>query len=164
MSETALHETGPVAEESLQWVTFRLGGETCGISVLKVHEVLKSTEITPVPGSPPYVLGIINLRGYVVTVIDTRARMNMPPREADEETRIIFVEVHGQLIGMLVDCVSEVVSLRRSQINSPPSVNNEDQENSRHIEGIYSDGNQILILMDVDQLFESEDLSEAAGF
>lgn len=164
MNDFAAEETEVALEDTVQWVTFRLGEETYGINVLQVQEVLKYTEITPVPGSPSYVLGIINLRGYVVTVIDIRARLNMPAHEVDDDTRIIFVEVHGHIVGMLVDCVTEVISLLPSQVDSSPSVNNEDQDNSRYIGGIYSSDEQILILMDVEQLFEEDEWSEAAGF
>ena len=68
----------------LQWVTFRLEGETYGINVMQVQEVLRYTEIAPVPGAPAYVLGIINLRGNVVTVIDTRHRFGLPTTEVTD--------------------------------------------------------------------------------
>lgn len=70
----------------LQWVTFRLDNETYGINVMQVQEVLRYTEIAPVPGAPHYVLGIINLRGNVVTVIDTRSRFGLPSSEVDDST------------------------------------------------------------------------------
>ena len=66
-------------DQVLQWVTFKLQEETYGINVMQVQEVLRYTDIAPVPGAPMYVLGIINLRGNVVTVIDTRARFGLPP-------------------------------------------------------------------------------------
>ena len=71
-----------------QWVTFRLGEEIYGIDVLQVQEVLRITEISPVPGAPHYVLGIINLRGNVVTVIDARNRFGLPPKETDDASRL----------------------------------------------------------------------------
>ncbi|MDR6354529.1 chemotaxis signal transduction protein [Pseudomonas psychrotolerans] len=73
----------------LQWVTFRLDNETYGINVMQVQEVLRYTEIAPVPGAPSYVLGIINLRGNVVTVIDTRQRFGLLPTEVTDNTRIV---------------------------------------------------------------------------
>lgn len=164
MSENALREAGMEVDESLQWVTFHVDNEVYGVSVLQVREVLKYTNITPVPGAPFYVLGIINLRGYVVTVIDIRSRFGLASKEPDDLSRIIFVEVKGHIIGMVVDCVTEVVSLRRSQIETSPAVNSEDSDSSRHIQGIFSTEDKILILVDMDKMFDGEEWSEAAGF
>ena len=90
-------------DQVTQWGTFRLGDEIYGVNVMQIREVLRYTEITPVPGAPYYVLGIINLRGNVVTVIDTRTRFGLNPGEIDNNTRIVIVEVDKQVIGMLVD-------------------------------------------------------------
>ena len=102
----------------LQWVTFKLDNETYGINVMQVQEVLRYTEIAPVPGAPHYVLGIINLRGNVVTVIDTRSRFGLQSAEVDDSTRIVIIEAEKQVIGILVDSVAEVVYLRRSEIDN----------------------------------------------
>ncbi len=98
-------------DEVLQWVTFQLEEETYGINVMQVREVLRYTEIAPVPGAPDYVLGIINLRGNVVTVIDTRSRFGLMEGEVTDNTRIIVIESERQVIGILVDSVAEVVYL-----------------------------------------------------
>ena len=98
-------------DEVLQWVTFQLEEETYGINVMQVREVLRYTEIAPVPGAPDYVLGIINLRGNVVTVIDTRSRFGLMQGEITDNTRIIVIESEHQVIGILVDSVAEVVYL-----------------------------------------------------
>ena len=164
MNQHAVEELEQLPDDAQQWITFRLGEGSYGVNVLNVQEVLKYTEITPVPGSQDYVLGIINLRGYVVTVIDTRIRLNMPTREVDEESRIIFIEVRGHIIGMLVDCVTEVLSLNTSDVDRSPSINNEDQGMGGYIEGVYSDNSDILILMDVEKLFEDDELSEVAAY
>ena len=76
----------------IQWVTFRLGKETYGINVMQVQEVLRITNIAPVPGAPGYVIGIINLRGNVVTVIDTRNRFGLMSVELDDASRIVIIE------------------------------------------------------------------------
>src|SRR5574344_2493899 len=92
-------------DEVLQWVTFQLDNETYGINVMQVQEVLRYTEIAPVPGAPSYVLGIINLRGNVVTVIDTRQRFGLPPAEVGDNTRVVIIEADKQVIGIMVDSV-----------------------------------------------------------
>lgn len=147
-----------VQDPLLQWVTFKLDEERYGVDVMRVQEVLRMTEIAPVPGAPPYVLGIINLRGNVVTVIDTRQRFALPPREADDATRIVIVEVEGQTVGILVDSVAEVVSLRASEIETAPNVGNE--ESSRYIQGVYSREGDILILVDLNKLLSEEEWGE----
>jgi len=117
----------------LQWVTFRLDNETYGINVMQVQEVLRYTEIAPVPGAPSYVLGIINLRGNVVTVIDTRQRFGLAPAPVSDNTRIVIIEADRQVIGIMVDSVAEVVYLRQSEIETAPNVGND--ESAKFIRG-----------------------------
>jgi purine-binding chemotaxis protein CheW len=117
----------------VQWVTFRLDEEIYGINVMQVQEVLRVSEIAPVPGAPDYVLGIINLRGNVVTVIDTRDRLGLSSKEVDDSTRIVIIEADKQVVGILVDSVAEVVDLRMSEVESAPNVGND--ESSKYIQG-----------------------------
>ena len=91
-----------VEDPILQWVTFRLDGETYGVNVMQVQEVLRYTEIAPVPGAPEYVLGIINLRGNVVTVMDTRQRFGVLQGEVSDSTRIVIVETGEHVVGRWV--------------------------------------------------------------
>ena len=113
-----------VDDPVLQWVTFRLGDEIYGVNVMQVKEVLRYSEIAPVPGAPSFVLGIINLRGSVVTVMDTCQRFDIETGEISDSTRIMILEVDGHVIGILVDAVSEVVYLRQSEIEPSPNVGN----------------------------------------
>ena len=144
-----------------QWVTFQLAGETYGIAVSQVKEVIRVSEISPVPGAPAYVLGIINLRGVVVSVIDTRRRFGLPPKEAEEESRIILIEVDGHYIGILVDGVSEVVDLPKSEIDTAPNVGNSDA--SKYIMGVTTREGDLLILIDLNSLFSEEELLEVTN-
>jgi len=147
----------------LQWVTYQLEDETYGINVMQVQEVVRITEIAPVPGAPNYVIGIINLRGNVVTVIDTRLRFGLMPTETDERSRIIIVEVSGNVIGMLVDSVAEVVYLHQSEIDTAPNVNNDDNS-ARFIQGVCSREEYLLILVDVDKFLTEEEISDFSSF
>jgi len=158
MSQNDIEENDPI----LQWVTYQLEEETYGINVMQVQEVLRITEIAPVPGAPTYVIGIINLRGNVVTVIDTRSRFGLMSKESDEQSRIIIVEVNGNVIGMLVDSVAEVVYLHQSEIDTPPSVSNDDS--SRFIQGVCSRDENLLILVDVDKFLTEEEISDFSSF
>jgi len=146
MSESMQAGSDPVTE----WVTFRLDAEKYGIDVMRVREVLRNTEIAPVPGAPDFVLGIINLRGNVVTVIDTRKRFGMPPKAIDEASRIVILEAGDEVVGMMVDSVAEVVDLRASSIETAPNVGND--ESAKFIQGVSNRDDGLLILVDLNKL------------
>ncbi|MCL9774517.1 MULTISPECIES: chemotaxis protein CheW [Vibrio] len=147
-------------DEVLQWVTFQLEEETYGINVMQVREVLRYTEIAPVPGAPDYVLGIINLRGNVVTVIDTRARFGLMQGEITDNTRIIVIESERQVIGILVDSVAEVVYLRSSEIDTTPSVGTD--ESAKFIQGVSNREGKLLILVDLNKLLSEDEWDDMA--
>ena len=142
----------------LQWVTFKLDNETYGINVMRVQEVLRYTEIAPVPGAPSYVLGIINLRGNVVTVIDTRQRFGLDTAEVTDNTRIVIIEADKQVVGILVDSVAEVVYLRQSEVETAPNVGND--ESAKFIQGVCNKNNELLILVELDKMMSEEEWSE----
>jgi purine-binding chemotaxis protein CheW len=145
----------------LQWVTFKLEEETYGINVMQVQEVLRYTEIAPVPGAPSYVLGIINLRGNVVTVIDTRARFGLMGAEVTDNSRIVIIEAEKQVIGILVDSVAEVVYLRSSEIDSAPNIGTE--ESAKFIQGVSNRDGELLILVDLNKLLNDDEWDELSA-
>jgi len=147
-----------IADPVLQWVTFRLAGETYGINVMQVQEVLRYTEIAPVPGAPGYVLGIINLRGNVVTVIDTRNRFGLQSGEMTDNTRIVIIETEGHVIGILVDSVAEVVYLRQSEVETAPNVGND--ESAKFIQGVCHKNDELLILIELNKLLTDTEWAE----
>ncbi len=149
---------GSGSDPVIQLVTFRLRDETYGINVMHVQEVLRVSEIAPVPGAPDYVLGIINLRGNVVTVIDTRSRFGLPMAEVTDTSRIVIIESDKQVVGIMVDAVAEVVELTESQIDSAPNVGNE--ESSRYIQGIATLSNVLLIVVDLQKLLTDDEWAE----
>ena len=151
MSQVAQSANDPIT----QWVTFFLDNEKYGIKVMQVQEVLRMTEIAPVPGAPDYVLGIINLRGNVVTVIDSRKRFGLPDKEPDDATRIVIIEAGDHVVGILVDSVAEVVDLRGSEIETAPNVGTD--ESSKYIQGVSSQRQELLILVDVDKLLSDDE-------
>ena len=145
-----------------QWVTFFLEKEKYGIQVMQVQEVLRVSDIAPVPGAPDYVLGIINLRGNVVTVIDSRKRFHLPEKEPDDSTRIVIIEAENeQVVGILVDSVAEVAELSASEIETAPNVGNEDS--ARYIQGVCNKDDELLILLDVEKLLTDEEWDEVAN-
>jgi purine-binding chemotaxis protein CheW len=160
MSNAAVESVA--GEPVIQLVTFRLKDETYGINVMQVQEVLRVSEIAPVPGAPAHVLGIINLRGNVVTVIDTRIRFGLPTTEPGDASRIVIIESDQQVVGILVDSVAEVVELQQSDIDSAPSIGSEDT--ARYIQGVASRDEDLLIVVDLNKLLSEEEWSEMARF
>lgn len=150
-----------LTEELVQWVTFRLSEEMYGINVMQVQEVLRVTEVAPVPGAPHYVLGIINLRGNVVTVIDTRLRLGLPASEPTDSTRIVIIEGVKHVVGILVDCVAEVVDLRMSEVEAAPNVGCD--EGASYIQGVVSHEDELLILVDLNQMLTDEGWDDLSG-
>ena len=142
----------------LQWVTFRLDNETYGINVMQVQEVLRYTEIAPVPGAPSYVLGIINLRGNVVTVIDTRQRFGLDSADVTDNTRIEIIEADKQVVGIIIDSMAEVVYLRQSEVETAPNVGND--ESAKFIQGVCNKNGELLILVELDKMMSEEEWSE----
>ena len=137
-------------DDALQWATFRLDQETYGLNVMHVQEVLRYTDIAPVPGAPSYVLGIINLRGNVVTVVSARKRFGLPEAEVTGQTKIIVIEVVGQIYGMLVDSVGEVMYFKSSDTEAAPSVGKE--EVAELFMGVYNKNEKIIILLNAEKI------------
>ena len=149
-------------DDVLRWVTFQLEKEVYGVNVMQVQEVLRYTEIAPVPGAPDYVLGIINLRGNVVTIIDTRMRFGLSPAEITDNTRIIMIEVDKQVVGILVDRVSEVVDLYQHEIDPAPNVGID--ANSKFIKGVCYRNDCLMILIDLEKLLTDDEWQEINNF
>ncbi|MDD1792433.1 chemotaxis protein CheW [Enterovibrio makurazakiensis] len=160
MSQVAEVQKDNVNDEVLQWVTFQLEEETYGINVMQVREVLRYSEIAPVPGAPDYVLGIINLRGNVVTVIDTRSRFGLMQGDVSDNTRVIVIEAESQVIGIMVDSVAEVVYLKTSEIDTTPSVGTD--ESAKFIQGVSNRNGSLLILVDLNKLLSDDEWSDMA--
>jgi purine-binding chemotaxis protein CheW len=142
------HET----EEQMQWATFLLADELYGVDVMQVKEVLRLTEIAPVPGSAHYIMGILNLRGNVITVIDTRTLFGLEQVAPTDESRIVVIELEDQVVGMLVDSVAEVIYLRQSEIERAPNVGTD--ESTKFIQGVSYHNEELIILLDLNRMID----------
>ena len=138
-------------------LTFRLSDQDYGIAIHKVQEIREWTKVTPLPNSPSYIKGMLNLRGAIVPVIDLRMRFGLETLERDSFTVIIVVNVGGRLAGIVVDAVSDVVSVDPGQRRALPEF--EGQANRRFIEGLAQVDDRLMVLLNVDQLITSEDLT-----
>lgn len=148
------HEASGLVEpqDMIKHVSFELGDETYAINAAHVNEVLRYTEITPVPGSAYFILGIINLRGNVVTVIDARTVFGLPTLEHTLNSRIIVVEIEDFVLGILVDRVAEVIDLNKNAIETAPATSQD--ESSRFIQGVYNQDEHLMILVDFARVTE----------
>lgn len=144
--------------ELKQYVTFFVGDETYGVSVMKVQSINEMIEITHVPKARVFIKGVINLRGSVIPVVDMRKKFSLPPKEYDSFTVILIVEVNERLIGMIVDSVSDVVNIPVSDIQS--QINYSARVDTSSIEGIGRIGDNLIVLLDVDTFLASENLIE----
>lgn len=143
------------SEELLQLVSFKIGSEEFGIEILKVQEINRMHEITQIPNSPDYVVGVINLRGRIIPVVDLRVRLNLVAIEQDKNTRIIVVDLEGKTIGFIVDEVSEVLRIPSNIIEPPPAMIA--GINSEYITAVGKLEDRLLILLDLDKIFSFEE-------
>ena len=145
---------------SQQYVTFGLADELFGVEVSRAREILSMTAVTKVPQTPEYLLGVINLRGQVVPVIDMRLKLNLPAGDKTEDTCIIVVEVQidGEVIvvGALADAVREVLEIRDDHIEPPPRLGT--NLNTEFINGMGKIDEQFIILLNIDRIFSSEEI------
>lgn len=133
-----------------QVVVFELAGETYGLEIARVREIITVPDITRVPGAPSFVRGIINLRGKVIGVVDLRRKFGLPEGACGEESRIVVVEVDGETLGMLVDNVSEVLRIPNHHIEPPsPIIANVDAD---YLRGVAKMEGNLVMLLDLPKL------------
>src|SRR5574344_579252 len=149
-----------MAETDQKLLTFSLGTEGYGLSILKVKEIIGMLDITPVPKTPEFIKGVINLRGKIIPVIDLRLKFGMEEKEYNERTCIIVVEINLKntqtLLGVVVDTVSEVVTIGSEQIEPAPEYGNSNSNN--FILGIGKIKDRVVIILDIDKIFLCEEV------
>jgi len=154
-----MNETTDISRQ--QYVTFSLGKELFGVEVRRTKEILSLTPVTKVPQTPEYLLGVINLRGQVVPVVDMRLKLGLPANEETEDTCIIVVEVlvDGETltVGALADAVREVMEVRDDQIEPPPTLGT--HLKTEFITGMGKIDEQFMILLNIDRIFNSDELA-----
>lgn len=143
-------------EELIQLVSFKLDREEYGVEVLKVREIIRMTTITQMPNTPHYVEGIINLRGKVIPIVSLRKKFGLMDSSNDTHTRIMVMDMSGELMGFIVDSVSEVIRISAGEIQPAPSMvgSGVDQDS---ISGVINQAERLLVLLDLDNLFTAEE-------
>ncbi len=142
-------------EDLKQFIRFRIADADYGLELLRVKEVIRLTEVTRLPKEPPFVKGIINLRGDVIPIIDLRERLGFEPMARTRATRIIVVETEARLMGMVADSASQVVRIPTSQIEPPPPT--PFHASQRYIHGVGKLDGKIIILLNIDALLSMDE-------
>lgn len=147
-----------------KYLTFRLAEEDYGIPLLQVKEIIGMMPVTAVPQTPDYVKGVINLRGKVIPVSDLRLRFAMEAIPYNDRTCIIVVDIHGDgestRMGVIVDAVSEVLNVREEEIAPSPSFGSEAR--TEYILGMANMDERVKLLLDIDRVFDPEEIAEMA--
>ncbi len=139
-----------------RFLTFYLGDEQYGIAINRIKEIIAMMKVTSVPKTPLFMRGVINLRGSIIPIVDTRLRFNMEYREPDMYTAIIIMEVDKVNIGFIVDRVEEVLSIDASHMSAPPKFGN--QIDTDFICSVAQIENSVVMILDILKLFEDDEL------
>lgn len=165
MNDTTLLEKA--REEALtnsdgrQYLTFRLGEEEYGLEILTVQEIKGFSTITAVPNTPPYVKGVMNLRGTVVPVIDLRARFGLPAVEYDKFTVIVVVKVRGKIVGLVVDAVSDVLDVGESELEPTPDLG--EGVDTSFLTGMAKLENRLVMLLALEEVVGASEIETLAA-
>lgn len=163
MTETKLLEQVDQEEDTQKgkFLTFSLGNESYGLEIKFVTEIIGIQPVTEVPELPEYIRGIINLRGKIIPVMDVRLRFKKPFNEYNERTCIIVIDIKDTSIGLIVDRVSEVLSIAEEDIAPPPDINK--TTGNRFIKGIGKVDNEVKLLLDCDMFLQEDEIIALEG-
>ncbi len=143
-----------------QFLSFVLGNEEYGMEILKVQEIKGFSALTPIPNMPSYIRGVMNLRGTVVPVVDLRTQFSMAEVEYNQFTVIILVNIREKITGLVVDAVTDVFNLNRSEILPPPEFGA--QFDTRFISGVANIGDRLVVLLNIDKLLLDDQVAMLA--
>jgi purine-binding chemotaxis protein CheW len=150
MTATEITQEASTSNDQVQFATFYVGELLMGVDIRLVQEINRQLEMTPVPNAPCHVRGVINLRGEVATVIDLRTVLGLPPAEQTRDTRNLIVHSQGEAIGLLVDRISDILTIHPDQISESPS--NVDGVDGKFFLGVHTLEKDICVLLDVEQV------------
>ena len=142
------------ATDGSQYLTFTLGAEEYGFEILKVQEIKGYSAITPIPNTPNYVKGVMNLRGSIIPIVDLRAKLAMAEAAYNQFTVIIVVRVGTKTVGVVVDAVSDVLNIPLKDIQPTPDFGS--QVDARFISGLAKAGERLVVLLDIEKVLASD--------
>lgn len=146
-----------VAAERQEFLTFTLGKEEYGVEILKVQEIRSYEQVTTIANAPEFIKGVVNLRGIIVPVVDMRIKFNLGKAEYDQFTVVIILNVAGRVVGMVVDGVSDVISLGAEQMRPAPDFSS--TFDTKYITGLGTLDERMLILVDIEKLMGAADMA-----
>ena len=149
------------ATDGSQYLTFRLAQEEYGVEILKVQEIKGYSAITPIPNTPAYLKGVMNLRGTIVPVVDLRAKFAMAQADYNQFTVIIVLTVGTKVMGLIVDAVSDVLNIPKADVQPTPDFGA--QVDARFINGMAKAGDKLVVLLDIDRVLGGVDPAALAG-
>jgi len=152
----AQRDLGSSTGDLLQLVSFHVGDEEFGLDILRVQEIIRIQPLTRVPNLPEFIDGVINLRGKVIPVVGLRKRLGLDKQLADKRTRIVVVDVHGQILGFVVGSVSEVLRIHTDTVEPTPRLGKVDRD---YISGVGKLDSRLLLLLDLEQLMNENEVS-----
>jgi purine-binding chemotaxis protein CheW len=143
--------------EEIQLVVFKLGSEEYGVEIGQVREIIKMTKITNIPNAPPFLEGVINLRGQITAVMDLKKRLGLKG-DGNNDTRIIITEVGDTVMGMIVDSVSEVLRLGVKDIDPTPSISTDIE--AEYLKGVGKLKDRLIILLDLEKILSPKEVAQ----
>jgi purine-binding chemotaxis protein CheW len=142
------------ATDGSQYLTFTLGTEEYGVEILKVQEIKGYSQVTPIPNTPAYVKGVMNLRGSIIPVVDLRSKLAMAQTTYNQFTVIIVVRVGAKTVGLVVDAVSDVLNIPSQDVQPAPDFGA--QVDARFISGMAKAGEKLVVLLDIEKVLGAE--------
>jgi len=147
-------------EATREVLVFILGGDEYGVDILKVQEIRGYDKVTPIPAAPEHVKGVVNLRGTIIPVIDLRVRFRLAEVKYDEFTVVVILRLASQVIGVVVDGVSDVIALTASEVRPAPEFGA--VVDASYISGVATQGERMVLLLDIEKLLSTGDLNVLA--
>lgn len=144
--------------QEIQVACFRLGEDVYALDIMRIKEIIRPQKLSHLPKAPTFVEGVINLRGTVIAVIDLRKRFDMPPRELDSASRLLIVRVAGQAMGLVVDDVTEVVTVPVKDLKPPPRIS--EGNIHEYLLGVCLIQESMVMLLNLDKLLSPQEVSQ----
>jgi len=160
--QAAMHETAALAAVTTtqaggEYLTFTLGKEEYGVEILKVQEIRGYEQPTKIANAPAFIKGVVNLRGTIVPIVDMRIKFNLGEAKYDQFTVVIILNVAGRVVGMVVDGVSDVITLAPEQVRPAPDFSS--SFDTQYITGLGTVNDRMLILVDIEKLMSGADMA-----
>jgi purine-binding chemotaxis protein CheW len=155
------HQQIGLATDGSQYLTFSLGGELYGVDILRVQEIKGYTAVTKIPNTPPHIKGVLNLRGTIVPIVELRTKFGMPTIDYTMFTVIVVVVVQEKIMGLVVDSVSDVLNISKTDIQAPPEFGA--KVDVSVLSGIGKSGDMLVSLLNIDRLLTESEMQDVSA-